>query len=113
MHSIREALAKSHVSAVTIAILCVWSGDWLVRGLWVLLYRVAGFLFTTVAILDIPYLPWDLTQYRFVLERESYYLVYALSAFCGAYLLSRWVYGVGPLHGLSKARALLDRRSDA
>ena len=55
MHSIREALIDSHISAVAIAVLLLWSINSGFLALSGPLYRGASFLLTAVAIFDVPY----------------------------------------------------------
>ena len=52
--SLRQILDDSHIAAVTIAVL-LWSLDGAFQALWIPVSRAVGFLFTAVAILDIPY----------------------------------------------------------
>lgn len=101
--SLREILAESHVAAVTIVALLFWSLDWGFRGLWDPFLRVADFVITAVAILGIPYFSKTLTVVdRLLLIETFYYLFSAFACVAAAWLLSRWVYGVGPLRSLSK-----------
>lgn len=69
-----------------------------------------GFLFTAGAILDIPYLSFTLSE-RAILVTTFFYLLGALINFFAAWLVSRWVYGVGPLRSLSTYRSRLTGRS--
>lgn len=112
--SLREILADSHISAVAIAVLILWSLEWAFRALWGPLSSVIGFLATAVAILDIPYFSTtlDVTD-RFMLITTFSYLLGALTGFASAWFLSRWVYGVGPLRSLSHCRTRLTRRDYA
>lgn len=108
--SLREILADSHISAVAIAVLILWSLDWAFRALWGPLSRVIGFLATAVAILGIPY--FSTTLYatdRLILITTFSYLLSAVIGLASAWLLSRWVYGMGPLRSLSRYRARLTR----
>jgi hypothetical protein len=110
--SFREILADSHISAVAIAVLLLWSLESAVKALWGPLSSAASFLFTAVAILDIPYFSPRLTRAdRLMWITTGFYLFNALMSFAAAWLLSRWVHGVGPLHSLSKYRANLARRN--
>ena len=108
--SLRESLAESHVSAIAIAVLLIWSLDAGFRALWGPLSRVASFLFTAVAILDIPYFSFSFNGYdRILLTTAFLYLFHSLIALAAAWLVSRWVYGVGPLRSLSAYRNGLTR----
>lgn len=110
--SLREILADSHISAVAIAVLLVWSLDAVFRALWGPLSRAASFLFTAVAILDIPYFSRTPTLAdRAMLITTFSYLFSAFINIAAAWVLSRWVYGVGPLRSLSKYRTKLPRRN--
>jgi len=110
--SLREILADSHVAAVATAVLFLWSLYWGFHALWSPLRRAANFLFTAVAILNIPYFSPTLTGAdRWMLTMTLFFLFNALVSFAAAWLLSRWVYGMGPLCSLSKYRTRLARRN--
>ena len=112
--SLRKILADSHVSAVAIAVLLFRSLDSAFWALWGPLSRVVSFLFTAVAILDIPYFSYTLDlKDRFTLFFTFSYLFNSLVYLAAAGLLSRWVYGIGPLCSLSKYRTRLARRNNA
>jgi hypothetical protein len=101
--SLRQILADSHVAAVAIAMLLLWSLDTASRGFWIPVFRAAAFLFTAIAILDIPYFSPTLTVAdRFMLVTTSIHLYLAVVAFSAAWLLSRWIYGVGPIRSLAR-----------
>jgi hypothetical protein len=112
--SLREVLAQSYVAAVAIAVLLLWTLDNVFRALWGPVYRVGTFVYTAVAILRIPYfnprLDWaDRTMLMMTLLYLSGAAVYLLAA----WLLSRWVYGMGPLRSLRECRAGFTGRHDA
>jgi hypothetical protein len=107
---LREILANSHIPAVAIAVLLLWSLSWGFQALWSPLLRAAGFLFTAVAILDIPYFSFT-TADRLMLTTTFLFLFNAFISLAAAWLLSRWVYGMGPLRSLSKYRTRLARRN--
>ena len=100
---LRETLADTHIAAVTIAVLLLWALDGAFKALWEPLSHALGFLFRAVAIFDIPYLSSTLTSRDrlslFILGANFYW---ALVNFFAAWLLSRWVYGSGPLNTLSR-----------
>lgn len=74
-----------------------------VNGLWTPIFRVLNFVFEAVAILDLPYFSRPSTAMdRVMLSLTFSYLYAAGVTFLAAWLLSRWVYGVGPFHALSK-----------
>jgi hypothetical protein len=108
--SLREILAGSHIAAIAIAVLVLWSIDWGFRALWSPLSRAATFLVTAVAIRDVPYFPSTPTLAdRVMLVSTLFYLFGALACIAAAWLLSRWAYGMGPLRSLSKYRVILTR----
>jgi hypothetical protein len=97
--SLRETLIDSHVAATTIAVLLLWFMDSIFRGLWPLLGRAVEWLFTAVAIFDIPYFSFTVVD-RSMLLISAYYFYAAIVSFSAAWIVSRWVYGVGPLRSL-------------
>lgn len=112
--SLREILADSHVAAVTIVVLLLWSIDSAFRALWDPLYAVLSFLFTAVAILDIPYISAGPgIMYRPMWIMTSFYLFSSITCLFTARLLSRWAYGMGPLRSLSQYRVRIGRSPHA
>jgi hypothetical protein len=111
--SFRQSLAESHTAAVTIAVLLLWSLDGAFRAFWAPAFRVVSFLFTTIAIFDIPYFDPTFTVVdRFTLITSFSYLYSAVISLLGAWLLSRWVYGIGPLRSLmSYGRKLREKQN--
>jgi|SRR5271156_1055061 hypothetical protein len=108
--SLRKILADSHVSAVAIAVLLFWSLDSAFWALWGPVSRAVGLLSMAVAILGIPYFSRTLTiADRFTLFITFSSLFNSLFFLAAAGLLSRWVYGMGPLRSLSKYRTKLAR----
>ena len=111
-HSLREILAESHVAAVAIAVLLYWSLYWGFIALWSPLTRAANFLFTAIAIRDIPYFsPTFTIADRYELSTTIAFLFNAFVCLAAAWLLSRWVDGTGPLRSLSKSGKRLARRN--
>jgi hypothetical protein len=109
---LRETLADSYISAVAIAVLLYWSFYWGFAALWSPLASAASFLFTAVAILDIPYFSSTFSSAdRFMLTTSLLFLFNAFVCLTAAWLLSLWVYGIGPLRSLSKCRTRLARRN--
>ncbi len=109
--SLRQILADSHISAVAVAVLLLWSLEWGCLALLGALFRALHFLFTAVAILGIPYSSTTLTvEDRFLLITTFSDLFYTCISLGAAWLLSRWVYGVGPLRSLSKYHTRVTRR---
>ena len=99
--SLRETLADSQVAAVAIALLLLWTLDASFRGLWGPVYEVAVFLFTAIAIWDIPYhSPTPTATDRLMLISTSYFFYSAIASLSAAWLLARWVYGTGPFRSL-------------
>jgi hypothetical protein len=110
--SLRQILADSHVAAATIAVLLLWSLDAAFLALWEPVSRVLGFLFTAVAILDVPYYsPSVTTLDRLMLITMSAYSYSAAASFLAAWLLSRWVYGVDPLRIVPRYRNVNARKN--
>ena len=108
--SLRQVLEDSQVAAVSIALLLLWSLDSAVRGLWDPAYRVGAFLVTAIAIWDIPdWSPGGNFADRSMLIIALYYLYSAIASLLAAWLLSRWVYGRGPLDSLAACRSRLNR----
>ena len=90
--SLRQVLADSHVAAVTVALLLLWALDTAVRGLWDPVYHVGKFLFTAIAIWDIPYLsPSPTTIDRLTLISSGYLSYCSIVSLAAASLLSRCV----------------------
>ena len=96
---LRDILVDSHVAVATIAVLLLWSMDGAFRALWPLLSRASQWLFTAIAILDIPYFSMTIAD-RSMLLFSAWYFYGAIVSFSAAWILSRWVYGVGPLGNL-------------
>jgi hypothetical protein len=102
--SFRETLSASHISAVAIAVLLLWSLDSGLQALWAPLPGAIDYLATSVAILGIPQISIASDP---TLVFAMFELLNSPTCFAAAWLLSRWVYGVGPLHSLGKYRASL------
>jgi len=112
--SFRQILADSHVAAAAIAVLLFSSLDSAFWALWGPLRRAADFLITAVAILDVPYVSQNFTVAdRFFWFVTLLHFFNSLVYLVAAELLSRWVYGMGPLRSLSKYRTSLAGRIDA
>jgi hypothetical protein len=95
--SIRQVLADSYVAVVAIALFLLWSLDAAFSALWPPVSRAIEFVFTAIAILDIPYFSRTLTLAdRAMLIMTLAYLYSSIVSFLAAWLLARWVYGVGP-----------------
>ena len=112
--SLRQVLADSHIAAVAIALFLVWAMVDACRALWGPVVGVLEFLVTAVAIRDIPYFSPTLaagSRARLVVWVSYLYLF--LVHLSAAWLLSKWVYGMGPLRGLDEERRKLTGRKDA
>jgi hypothetical protein len=110
----RQLLADSHVAAVTIAILLLCALDAAFRGLWDPVYRMGNFLCTAIAIRDIPsFPPAPTTADRLMLISTVYFLYSAVVSLAAAWILSRWIYGKGPLRSLITCRRNLSGRKHA
>jgi hypothetical protein len=110
--TLREILAESHISAVTIAVLLLWSFDSAFRAIaatWGPFFRVAEYLATAVAIRDIPSLGPFIPEDRIILFVTFSYLFSGFVSLVSAWLLARWVYGDGPLRSLSRYRRIAGR----
>jgi|SRR5215470_9566648 len=111
---LRQVLATSHVAAVAIVVLLMWTVDAAFRGLWDPIYRLGSFAFTAIAIWGVPYIPPMPTVLdRLMLFTTAIYLYSAIICCLGAWLLSRWVYGMGPLRSLPACGRKLIGRKDA
>jgi hypothetical protein len=106
----RGVLADSHIAAVSIAVLLLRTLESGVKALQGPLFRCVDFLVTAVAIRGLPYGSGRFTLIDSVLPLG--YLTDAITTFIAAWLLSRWVHGVGPFRSLSKCRTRFTRRSD-
>jgi hypothetical protein len=93
-------LAGSHTSAVAVAVLLYWSLYWGFTALEIPVARAASFLFTSVAILNIPYGSFTFTGFSFkdALPDLSGFVV----LFLVWYLLVRWLYFTPPKTGASE-----------
>ena len=99
--SLREMLANSYVAAVAIVALLIWSFDWVLDAFWDPILSAVSFLVTAVAVLGLPYIPPQFSfSQRGMLISTCFSLFNALTCLAAAWLLSRWVYGMGPLRSL-------------
>jgi hypothetical protein len=111
---LRKVLADSHVAAVIIALLLLWALNFGFTALLEPLVRLADFLFTAIAISDVPYVSRHLTaEQESMLINTAAYSVSTIAVVVAAYFFSHWVYGVGPLRSLSAYRTRLVRRKHA
>lgn len=115
MQNLRQALADSHVAAVSILVLLLSAIDGAFRALWDPSVRAVDFLFHAVVVMG-----WPVGQYRAdVLVRDSMFIFVAFYSFAavagggGAWILARWVYGVGPFQALNQCGRSLIRGQNA
>ncbi|HEV2288942.1 MAG TPA: hypothetical protein VGR81_08320 [Candidatus Acidoferrales bacterium] len=112
MKSLRETLVASHIAAVAVAVLILFSFDRLVRAILEALPTAAYFVATAIAIRGMPYVSSRTGLLdQFGLAPVLYNLFSAVVSFGFAYLLSRYAYGVGPFTSLRKYRPLLAGRN--
>lgn len=112
--SLRQALVDSHVAAVAIALLLLWSLDAAFSALWPPVSRAMEFVFTGIAILDIPYFSRRFTALdRLMLISTLANLCSSVVSFSAAWVLSRWIYSTGPFDALMYVRSKLIRTDHA
>jgi hypothetical protein len=104
-----QVLADSHIAAVAIAVLLLRSLESGVRILEHPFYRVVDFLINAVATRGIPSGSGTFTFIDWLMPFG--YLINTITTLGAAWLVSRWVYGVGPFDSLSRCHARLTRRS--
>ena len=106
--ALRESLAESRVAAVTIAVLMILSLANFFDALWTPGYRFFYFVATAIAIMGMPsnYLGATSSD-RVLLIASCAYLYSSLVNLTVAWLLSRWVYGMGPFRALRNSAAEL------
>jgi hypothetical protein len=115
--SLRKALIDSHVAAIAIAVMFVAVFSYTasaLSALWKPALQVLDFLMTAVAIRGVPSMTLTsryMTDYMFPVALA--YLLLASTNLCGAWLLSRWVYGAGPLCALGQYKGKLSRNTHA
>ncbi len=110
--SFRVVLADSHVAAVAIAVLLLTFLDGAFRAVWPPLSDVLEFLLTAVAIFDIPYFSFSAVEILRLIN-TTLFLYSSIFSLCAAWVLSKWVYGVGPFRCLSEYRSKLVGREHA
>lgn len=111
--SVRKILADSHVATVAVALLLLFSLINLFHALARPSVQLAEFLITAIAILGVPSGSWPLTTADWIMLTPSFFYLYSFAVtLAAAWLLSRWVYGAGPIRSLSRYRDILSRRTD-
>ena len=112
--SLRRVLADSYVAAIAVSVLLLSSIDATFRAVWPIISRAVTYLFTAIAIFDIPYFSSTITiADRLTLISTFAFLYGAAASLLAAWLLSRWVSGLGPLRFLIEHRNRLVGRNHA
>ena len=115
--SLHKSLMDSHVAAAAIAILLFCSFCSASEALLDTLYpavKAIFFLITAVAIRDIPYMSHSLDPVtRMKLLTVLFETLTALVDMAAAWLLARWIYGIGPLRILGNYREKIMRKANA
>jgi hypothetical protein len=107
-------LAASHISAIAIAVLIFFSVELFVRACFEVLPRVVDFVVAAIAVGGMPYIsPRSSLSDQLSLTPALYYLFLAIASFVCSWLLSRWVYSVGPFVSLRRYGLFLARRNHA
>jgi hypothetical protein len=115
--TLREVLADSHIAAVAVAVLLVWSIDWGSKALLNLLVLAFEFSDSLLTIASmwwhggiIPFGSRDMFFDQTLLVTTMKYLFWTVISVGAAWIMSRCVYGVGPLRTLITSRARVARR---
>jgi hypothetical protein len=112
--TIREILADTHVPAIAVALLLVWSLEEGIVALRDPVFYAAGYLFTAIGILGIPYSSPGFSRWeRIITDSTLEYFYYAIIELIAAWLLSRWAYGTGPFRCLNTYWIWLNGRNRA
>ena len=110
MKRLRETLADSHIAAVAIAALLFMSLRDVISVLLPILGQVLAFIFSALAIQDLPY--YSSTLVVFTLSGTALDLCNALVAFYSSWVISQMVYDASPLSILRSYRTRLFRSVD-
>jgi hypothetical protein len=112
--SLRQVLTDSHVAAITIALLLIFSLESIIYALEKPLIGVGSFLLRAVAILDIPYFSSNFDALdRLTAINSAAFLYSAIVYGLAAVFLSHWVFGVGPIRSLRQYRNSIVRSHSA
>ena len=116
--SLRRVLSDSHVAPIAITLLLARSFFEGIDGLTPpMAYSILGaaiFLIVAVTERELPLISPSLSGTDLLLLSEGLpHLANAAACACAAWLLSRWVYGQGPLRSLRNAWSERSRRSNA
>lgn len=105
MHSWRRVLRDSHIAAVAIAVLLVWSLDLAGTAIWRSISYLGHQLFLRVPIFDIPLFFGPAGNY----SQTIYLLSFSALFLVEAWILSLLVYGFGPFSVLASYQNKLGR----
>jgi hypothetical protein len=108
--SLRKALADTHVSAVAVAVLLLLSFGRLIHALLVPFSRILDLLLMAIAVQGSPSVSFTVAD-RLMLAITLAGLFKASAGLAAAWLLARWVHGVGPFRCLITLRAAWPRRN--
>lgn len=112
--TISEILADSHVSAIAVALLLVWSLEAVMEALRDPVFYAADYLFTAIGILGIPYSSPGFSRWeRIITDTSLEYFYFAIIELMAAWLLSRWAYRTGPFRCLNTYWMRLNGRNRA
>lgn len=106
---LHKALADSHVSAVAVAVLLFFSIGRLFVALLVPFSRVLDLLLMAIAVQGLPSVSFTIAD-RIMMTTALTGLFKAFAGFAAAWLLARWIHGVGPFRCLTTLRAALPGR---
>ena len=112
--SLRKTLATSRVGAVAIAVLLFWALYSACQLLWLPLLQIADYIAQSGILEGI--IEWPPRHFSFgpsYIPNASFYSIFSVMSIAAAWLLSRWIYGTGPIRVLKTYRSILDRRNNA
>jgi hypothetical protein len=105
-------LADSYIAAIAIAVLLIWSLDSGVRAIGPPILSTVDFLVTMVAIRGIPFGSGTFSLVYLISQIPTLtHFLDAVVTLSAAWVLSRWVYKMGPCRSLIECRARLARRN--
>ena len=111
-HRLRDTLAESHISAIAISVLLLWSLSSAFLALGRPFVAFADYVVTAVAIVGIPSSGPITLADKVMLFITGQYLLNASISFAAACVLSRWVHGTGPFRSLSHFRNAILRKGN-
>jgi len=108
----REILSDSHIPAIAVATLLVWSLESGIEALQHPATKAAGYLSYAIAIWGVPYSAPGLSPVeRLRLEITLQYSCYTVIQLIAAWLISKWAYGAGPFTCLNAYWIRVNRRN--